>query len=92
MEYVNETEKFWKHSYRVHLANLDSTGIVVNADSDQEALDYAVDYAEKQGWVGYFVDEADIDRDENENEVNIILAGNHCLALPADEIHIFQLD
>lgn len=91
MKYINEDEKFWKHSYRVHLHQLDADGLLVNADCDQDALDYAVDYAEQKGWEGIFVDEADIER-KDENEIDIIRAGNHCKPLNSWEVTITQLD
>ncbi len=40
MKYVNEDEKFWKHSYRVHLHEFDTEGILINADHEQDALDF----------------------------------------------------
>ena len=91
MKYVNEEEKFWKHSFNVWLSAIGKP-ICVNADHEQDALDYAVDYAEEQGWSGLFVDEEDIKHDSHENEIDIIRAGNHSLALPAEEVHIKQID
>jgi hypothetical protein len=90
MKYVNEAEKFWKHSFRVHLHNLDTEGILVNANNAQDALDYAVDYAEKQGWEGLFVDEEGIIDACSVDEIT--RAGNHGRALLSEHIHIFQLD
>jgi hypothetical protein len=90
MKYVNEEEKFWKHSYRVYLH--DTEGLLINADNEQDALDYAVDYAEEQGWVGLFLDETELEEAIADNE-DIIFAGNHGLALSSsDYIHIKQID
>lgn len=89
--YVNEAEKFWDHSYNVMLADIGSE-ICVNADNEQDALDYAVDYAEEQGWEGYFLDTPGDDMTADWHEDDICYAGNHGRALLAFEIHIKQLD
>jgi hypothetical protein len=85
VKYVNEGEKFWKHSFRVHLSVHDTDGILVNADNAQDALDYAVDYAEKQGWEGLFVSEDEVGAYGDDE---ITRAGNHGRALLSDNIRI----
>lgn len=90
MRYVNEDEKFWNHSYLVSLASclgLESA-IPVNADNESDAVDYAVNYAEKMGWEGFFVPVEDVPEDE----ADIIYAGNHSRPLYAWEVHITQVD
>ncbi len=85
MKYVNEDEKFWKHSYRVHLHEFDTEGILVNADHEQDALDFAVDYAEEQGWEGMFLDPEDEDEET-------VYAGNHSRPLSSEHIYIEKID
>jgi hypothetical protein len=92
-QYVNETEKFWKHSYRVHLSELDPDGILINADNEQDALDSAIDYAESQGWEGLFLDDADIHELENDGYLEEhISGGNHGRYLSSLNVTITQLD
>ena len=79
---VNEPEKFWKYLYEVTLCNF-AYPIKVNANHEQDALDYAVDYAEEQGWEGYFLDE-----NHGYHENDVIIAGNHGRLLLSHEIHI----
>ena len=91
MKYVNEKEKFWEHSYNVWLASIGGP-VCVNADNAEDALDFAVDYAEERGWIGLFLDSGEIETDKDGNEIDVVRAGNHCLALPIEEIHIDQID
>ena len=89
-KYVNEEEKFWDHSYKVILSQFDPSGIIVNADNEQDALDYAIDFAEEQGWIGLFLDQDEITRlDPNEQE-NLIFGGNHGLALSWEDGPIIE--
>jgi hypothetical protein len=93
MQYINETEKFWKHSYRVHLSEHDVDGLLINADNEQDALDYAIDYAESQGWEGLFLDDNDIQELENEGFLDEHLSGgNHGRYLSSFNIRIELLD
>ena len=85
-EYINEPEKFWKHSYLVCLHEFDS-GVVVNADNEQDALDYAIDWAEDHNWMGYFIEEP-----TEEDYKTQITGGNHGLVLSSDNVTIKQLD
>jgi hypothetical protein len=78
-KYVNEDEKFWKHSYKVFLHEFDYDGIIVNADNEQDALDYAIDYAEEQGWMGLFIENPT----EEDYETQLV-GGNHSLVLSSD--------
>ena len=85
-EYVNEPVKFWDHSYEVTLSEF-SDEIYVNADNEQEALDFAIDYAEEQGWMGLFIDEP-----TEEDYETQISGGNHGLVLSSDNVFITQID
>ena len=86
IKYVNEESKFWKHSYRVHLNEFDVDGILVNADNESDALDYAIDFAESQNWMGLFIENPT----EEDFETQMI-GGNHSLVLSGDAI-ITELD
>ena len=46
------SESFWKHSFVVYMANIGEC-IAVNADTEQDALDFAVDAVEDDS-PGYF--------------------------------------
>jgi hypothetical protein len=85
-EYVNEPVKFWGHSYEVILSEF-SDEIYVNADNEQEALDYAIDYAEEQGWMGLFIDEPT----EEDYETQIV-GGNHSLVCSSDNVFITRIE
>ena len=87
MIYVNEDEKFWKHSYQVYLSEFDLNGICVNADNESDALDYAIDYHEEKGNMGLFI-EYPTEEDYNTQ----LCGGNHCLVLSSDNITIQKLD
>ena len=91
-KYVNEDEKFWDHSYNVSFASClgwDSA-ICVNADNEQEAVDFAADHAQEQGWVGYFIDDEDLAEHEEFNDV--LYVGNCGWPIQASELHVEQLD
>jgi hypothetical protein len=87
MKYINEEEKFWRHSYKVHLSEFDLTGVCVNADNESDALDFAINYHENQGHMGLF-----IDNPTEEDFDNKLIGGNHSLVLSSDNIIITQLD
>jgi hypothetical protein len=70
--YANEEERFWKRSYVVGFDDHTSTGILVNADHDDDAVDAAADFADEMGWEGYFLDEKDIEDDDD-----VLRVGNY---------------
>lgn len=88
---VNEDEKFWKHYYLVSFDNHTGwdSAICVNADNEQDALDYAADYAESKHWVGYFLD-YELEKEYAEfNEVMYL--GNHGLPIHITDLNIMQI-
>ena len=89
LECVNEDEKFWKHYFIVTLDYWGMIPIVVNADHARDALDAAVDHAEKMGWEGLFIDDEDLPEYEKFDDVTF--AGNHGRPLVASEIYIQQI-
>ena len=91
MKYINE-EKFWKHSYRVHLHEFDTEGLLVNADCEQDALDYAVDHAERMGWEGCFCSEEELEEMTEAERDDTITVGNHGKTLSSHSVAIEQLD
>lgn len=90
--YVNEDEKFWKYSFRVHLHELDE-GILINADHEQDALDYAIDYAEDQKWEGLFLTQEQIEELGKEGFLEDYMSGgNHGRYLSSLNVTITKLD
>lgn len=87
MKYINEETKFWNHSYRVHLSEYSNGGLLVNANNEQDALDYAIDYAEEQNWMGLF-----IENPTDEEMESHITGGNHGLTLSSENITIEKVD
>jgi hypothetical protein len=91
--YVNEDgSKFWKHSW---LVSFDShlgwdSAICVDADDMQNAIDEVADYAESQGWVGYFLDDEQARELDEFDEVSYV--GNHGLPVWDGELNVKQLD
>jgi hypothetical protein len=91
-EYINEESKFWNHSYSVTLSEF-SDPLIINADNDQDALDYAIDYAEEKNWMGLFLDDSDIAELENDGFLDEhISGGNHGLYLSSLNVDITMLD
>lgn len=90
-KYINEETKFWDHSYRVWLSEY--TFVIVNADNDQDALDYAIDYAEEQNWEGLFLTDDEVKELEQEGYLEEhISGGNHGRYLSSLNVRIIQLD
>ena len=80
-DYENEPVKFWKYSYHVYLNEFDTDGMYINADNEQDALDYAIDIAEEKGWMGLFIE----DPTEQDYEEQIS-GGNHGLVLSGEPL------
>jgi hypothetical protein len=94
MQYVNEEEKFWRHSYLVSFDNHTGwdSAICVNAENEQDAIDAAADYAESQGWMGYFLDADDVDKMTDAEQDDLYYAGNHGLPIDSEQLNVKQLD
>jgi hypothetical protein len=100
--YINEDERFWPHSYRVHMHQFDVEGLTINAESESMALDVAIDHAEEQGWEGCYwetpedcmkdkgIDKAELDKMFDDGELDY--AGNHSYIIPITDIQIEELD
>ena len=75
--------EYGEKGFRVELGNsgLLSVKFNVYAYNEQDALDAAVDYAERKGWNGLFWDE---DESVEEYPDDFITAGNHCHSLRSD--------
>lgn len=58
------------------------------ADNESDALDCVVDYCGQHGYVGYFLDN-DEQSEAEEDNVGIVYAGNHGLAIDGDNLQIF---
>jgi hypothetical protein len=81
---------FWKNCYDVYVG----VPIYVNADNEQDALDFAIDCVEKRKWKGLFLDEKEVEELEAEGFLEeYVCGGNHGLYLstPAHEIIIKKI-
>lgn len=78
--------KFWKHNYRVTL----DLGVAfwVNADCEQDALDYVIDYCEEHRFIGFIASHGEIDEDD---EDVFVCGGNHGLYLTTDTFFIQEV-
>ena len=89
--YVNERTKFWKHSFKVWLSEFND--VIVNADHEQDALNFAIDYAEKQEWEGLFLCSEEIEELEKDGFLDdYVSGGNHGKYLSSLNINIIKLD
>jgi hypothetical protein len=86
---VNETLPFWKHDYLVQM-NAHDSGVVVNANSECDALDDAADYHDEQGNEGFFLTEEEEAEAEREG-YPFTNAGNFCRPVPTEHLHITHL-
>ena len=92
LEIVNREDRdghFWAHDYRVTLGAF-GNAYGVNADNEQDALDYVMDYCEEHA-PGFVMSRED--EEECEWPEEYIRAGNHGLlfSCPAHEMQIQQL-
>jgi hypothetical protein len=56
--------------------------IMVDENTESDAIDAAIDYAESRGWIGYFLDSDAIAELESEGFLDEhYTGGNHCLYL-----------
>ena len=92
MEYINEKTKFWNHSYKVILSAY-SKPLIVNTNNTQDALDYAIDYAEEKGWEGLFLSPEEIEELEKEGFLDEhVCGGNHSRYLSSQYFRIEKID
>lgn len=83
---VNPSDKeYFDSCFKISLYNYDNTFYFVFQDNAQEALDTLVDWLEEKGYTGYFLTEEEV----REN-INAIVAGNHCRYLDGDHLCIIQ--
>lgn len=100
-QYANVEHKAWRRSYLVSFDDHTNYGILVNADAEDEALDYAADFAEEMGWEGYFADNiddpdpvnADLGDDENNDDSDdgYEFVGTSGRKVRSDEVKIFEV-
>ena len=81
-------EKFWRNNYRVLITG-QGIEYIVNADNEQEAIDFIIDHAEENapGLVASYQELIDDGMSDDEIE-EYINGGNHCLYLTTHNIHI----
>lgn len=89
---ANSDERLdYTHCYIVHLAQ-HSSGILVYAESEQDALDEAADFVVKMGWEGYWCDEETIAEYEKEGwEDELVSLGNDGHMFIGEYLHIEQV-
>lgn len=80
------TEHFWKNDYHILLTS-QGISFFVNADNEQEALDFIIDYCEDK-MPGLVASINEIDESEADQ---YYCGGNHSLYLTTDHIHIKKL-
>lgn len=88
---VNPDDKgFWRHSYKIcmHLAGC----YIVHADDESSALDELIDYAEEQGWEGWFFTHEQIEELEREGYLEeYYYGGSHGRYLNFESIKIEEI-
>ncbi len=85
VEVINGDEQIWDKTF---LICVDYFNVyLVISDNEQDALDELADYFEAKEYTGYFLNESDIDL-ENED---IVCAGNYGRALAIDQLIIEQI-
>ena len=94
VEFANKEDyknQFWKRNYAVTLSEYGPV-VIVNADHEQDALDFAIDYAEEKGYEGLFLDDADIDELEQEGYLDdYVSGGNHGRYLSSMNVGIEEI-
>lgn len=81
-------ESFWKHNYLIHLT-AQNILFAVNANHEQEAIDYIIDYCEKH-FPGLLLTHEEADEEAFLDEY--ICGGNHGRYLNTEHIRIEPLD
>ncbi len=57
--YANETERFWERAFVVGFIQSTRSGVLVNADDEESAVDAAADFGAEYGFAGFFLTEED---------------------------------
>jgi hypothetical protein len=79
---------FWKNCYLVGIG----IPIYVNADHEQDALDFAIDYAEKRKWKDLFLSDKEVEELREEGFLDEhVCGGNHGLYLSEIEVYIAKI-
>ncbi len=94
VEFANKEDyksQFWKRNYAVTLSGFGPT-VIVNADHEQDAMDYAIDHAEDKGYEGLFRSKEDIEELEEEGNLDdYVSGGNHGRYLSSLNVSIEQV-
>ena len=53
---------FWEHNYLILMSAIGTQAFIVNADNEQDAMDYVIDYCQEHNW--YIMTEEDIETEE----------------------------
>jgi len=87
--YPNEndwSEKFWNNNYRI-IVSAQGVEFFVNADNEQEAIDYIIDYCE-DNLPGLLWDDEDLYEMTEDERDEYICGGNHGRYLSTHNIYI----
>jgi hypothetical protein len=90
--YVNPEDwnnNFWKNKYLISMPAIGTSHFAVNADHEQDAMDYVIDYCEEKGW--YAMTEQEILEEKYLGEY--VNGGNHGIFLnvPWHEVNTVQI-
>jgi len=86
LNYLDVIDDFWTRYYLVNLGGNEKTGIV-NADSEKEALDFAIDFYEEENMNHVFIDPPEnlvTEKQWEEWNSTHLSGGNYGLFLAAD--------
>ena len=90
-----EDKKYFDGVYSISLNNYDNTFFIVCADSTQDALDKVIDYCEDKSFTGYYITQSETEEEgltQEEIDSLFIVAGNHCLYVNVEHLHINKLN
>jgi hypothetical protein len=94
VEFANKEDykgQFYRNNYAVTLSEFGPT-VIVNADNEQDALDEAIDYAEKKKYDGLFLSREDEEELESEGNLgDYMMGGNHGRYLSSMNIGIQKI-
>jgi hypothetical protein len=71
--YANEAERFADRAFIVGFTPGSATGVLVNADHEEDAVDAAADFGAEYGFRGFFLDEDEV----AEAGDDVLHVGNH---------------
>jgi hypothetical protein len=89
VEVVNPDEGIWSNHYLIAIDYFKVYYVI--ADCEQDALDILIDYCEERNYQGYFYTDEDLEEMTQEEQDDLLIAGNHCRYISNDVLIIEQL-